>query len=788
MSTSTPLPSSFRVEALSAMSSPADLVLTAITEAEDAEYDKDLRDNNARSNKTPSALKHFNYFLKVYCDKRYPNWEPKITSADQLSYRGLDGVVPFDNSPNPHQTWWSELIGSFFNYLSYHAHKYCNPEKALLGEESAAGYASAVKSYFVNRFRNEQPLLVFNDPEWRSLRNLMMRKFEERGKRTGERVSTPRTASNSDDRKAMGSACFWLATSDAAEFHCLNVLTYHLCGRGRECSVLKPEDIYISLIDEDVHSYRVLSVNIQCDKGGPEQDLNLYPHKNSLQEDPYFAVIYLLLVGSCNKPDLLPKFSAEASKVDKNNKSASRVGSFWTTCFHGIKKEFQSLSDILNDKLTSYHSRKGANQKLAETSSVCGYAQIFRSGWEVRAVHSVFDYVVGSKVLTNQAGKALSCWTVKGLNGEIVGGLPPTLVSVKTHREPLDDFVHVLFVDDIGNRWPASIRVLLTASLLKWYDDFVAVIQEHPKGVYEDFSRHPLVHAVERACVSAKVDGETFKSWCREVRDGFSINNYAALPYDMLPKAHNILVDPRSMIDFFNTLTSSFNGLFNQKMVLEEDVVSLRRENAQQTRTIERLERVVTDLQTSNKRIVDVLELKYDKKPLANRKPVPQTSVMFFSDVKFPDTLTLEEMFLKYFKERCIEGYQLELKSDEYAKRLKGEQGKIKSRYKKMKKAVKVLLHFCDHYPQEVPEDPKDLSNWVRDTTVLAEAAVKRLSESDLFPEPPSNKGLKVSHLQRIHPENRCPEKTPQYARQHFDFPQEGRTSPIPPIAHKSKE
>lgn len=779
----------FRDEALALMCSPtsvADLALTAITEAEDADYDadylQDLRDNNARSNKTPSALKHFNHFLSSYCEQKYPKWVPKITSADQLSYRGLDGVLPFDDgSPNPHQTWWSELIGSFFNYLTYHARKYCNPDKDLIGLEAAAGYASAVKSYFVNRFRNEQPLLVFNGPEWRSLRNLLTRKFEERGKRTGDRVSTPRTASNSDDRKAMGSACFWLASSDSAEFHCLNVLTYHLCGRGGECSVLKPEDIYISAIDEDVHSYRVLSVNIKDDKLGPEQDLNLYPHVNSLQEDPYFGIIYLLLAGTCNKPDLLPKFSTEGSKVDKNNKSASRVGSFWTKCFHGIKKEFQGLSEILNDKLTSYHGRKGANQTLAETSSVCGYAQIFRSGWEVRAIHSVFDYVVGSKILTNQAGKALSGWTVKGLNGEIVGGRPPTLVSVKTTPQLLDDFIHVLFVDDIEKRWPDSIRVLLTASLLRWYDDFAAIIKDHPKRIYEDSARHPLVHSVERACVSAKVDAETFKSWCREVRDGFAVSNYMAVPYELLPTGHNIQVDPRSMVDFFNTLVGSFNGLFNQKMVLEEDIASLRRENAQQTRTIERLENVVTDLQKSNTRIIDVLELKYDKKPLAKRKPVPQTSLLHFSDVKFPDNLTLEESFLKYFKERCLEGYLLELKSDEYAKKLKGEQGKIKNRYKKLKKAVKVLLLFCDHYPREVPEDPKELSKWIRETTSSAGAAVKRLSEA--YPgEVPEQ--LKISHLQPLHFDRSCPKDTPQHSRSHFGFPLEGRTSPIPLDTH----
>ena len=130
--------------------------------------------------------------------------------------------------------------------------------------------------------------------------------------------------------------------------------------------------------------YNVISVTLQRDKDGPLQELSLYPHRHSLQEDPYFGLIYSLLVGGCNKPDLFPKFSLEASIVNKDEKTQSRVASFWTLCFKNLYKEFKSLSETVSDKLTCYHGRKGANQKLAETNSVGGLAQIFRTGWELR--------------------------------------------------------------------------------------------------------------------------------------------------------------------------------------------------------------------------------------------------------------------------------------------------------------------------------------------------------------------------------------------------------------------
>ena len=90
----------------------------------------------------------------------------------------------------------------------------------------------------------------------------------------------------------MANASFWLGTAEAAEFHGLNFSVYHLCGRGREVSTLKPEDLSVVRVNEDLHSYHVISTTLQRDKDGPLQELSLYPHRDSLQEDPYFGFIH----------------------------------------------------------------------------------------------------------------------------------------------------------------------------------------------------------------------------------------------------------------------------------------------------------------------------------------------------------------------------------------------------------------------------------------------------------------------------------------------------------------
>jgi len=168
-----------------------------------------------------------------------------------------------------------------------------------------------VKSHFLNKCRDKQPLLVFCDPSWRKLRNLRLTKCKERARRTGQRITTPKVASADDNREAMANACFWLGTAEAAEFHGLNVSVCHLCGRGREVSTLKPEDLGAICMNEDLHSCNVTSTTLQHDKAGPLQELSLYPHSHSLQEDPHFGFICSSSEGGCNKADWSGSFNCK---------------------------------------------------------------------------------------------------------------------------------------------------------------------------------------------------------------------------------------------------------------------------------------------------------------------------------------------------------------------------------------------------------------------------------------------------------------------------------------------
>jgi len=76
-------------------------------------------------------------------------------------------------------------------------------------------------------------------------------KFEEKAKQSGRRITNSKTASKSDDWKTMVNTGFWFGACKAEEFHGPNAFVDHLCGRGREVSMLRPEDLCISDANEE---------------------------------------------------------------------------------------------------------------------------------------------------------------------------------------------------------------------------------------------------------------------------------------------------------------------------------------------------------------------------------------------------------------------------------------------------------------------------------------------------------------------------------------------------------
>jgi hypothetical protein len=173
-------------------------------------------------------------------------------------------------------------------------------------------------------------------------------------------------------------------------------------------------------------------------------------------------------------------------------------------------------------------------------------------GWELRGCDTLFEYICGSFVMSQQAGKALGNWTAK-IGDLIVGGQPPTFKDVggyESHgyiegyeappwyevyqapsfpdtpaaktpsqllpaptlsqdsdswpeeripattrglchgdRDKLQCFTNVLFEDDTHERWNPKVRELLVMALLLRYEQFLDILRDPSHPEYGYF--HP---------------------------------------------------------------------------------------------------------------------------------------------------------------------------------------------------------------------------------------------------------------------------------------------------------
>ena len=188
---------------------------------------------------------------------------------------------------------------------------------------------------------------------------------------------------------------------------------------------------------------------------------------------------------------------------------------------------------------------------MAEMSSVSGLAQMFRTGWEVRGFHSLFDYVVGTMTMAQQAGKALAGWTTAHGN-HVPGGIPPSLLDIQTEQQKAKEFSALLFGSVEGLEPDA--KSMMTATILRFYGDFCSALKEHPDHLNQQ--EHWLVQTMKSHLERAQVSDATFQKWQDEINAGFRRKNIAALPLSCLSQEEleHVQVDLRSFTQGFNHL------------------------------------------------------------------------------------------------------------------------------------------------------------------------------------------------------------------------------------------
>ena len=529
-----------------------------------------LQANHQSAKRTKSALKHLRFFMPSFY--RYKGEADRMVDIEDLVCQGRDsaamilgqtytktGIDPKNKAtynPNARSTqWFNEMIIHFSGYL-VKARKWLKVNADCLSYQAAANYLSDVKIWILtkNPHLASSEIPVMDPSRWKAHRKQMLGNIILRCRADGTRVHNGHTPASRQDRKAMALACVWLGTPEGAEFYHLNTSTYHFAGRGSECSLVLKKDTSTRQVTEGHKEYETLHVFLKRHKTHKEQDMSIFAHKQFWHQCFFFSLMYRILTLQDADPYMLPLFAGKANATDGKGQVASKVASHWTTIYKKLLLIYETINLLaisLSAGLSSHSQKKGANQDMSGILSVSGLAQIFRSGWQIRGVHSLLEYVVGDQVMQDQAGKALAGWTTSYGN-DVIGGEPPNLEDITTERDQLTEFVNQVFAHDPTN-WDQGVKELLVANFIRFYDEFIGDLCLNPNFIRPQ--AHPVVQLVLDKLAVAKVTPATFDKWKQEINRGFRSRNVAALPLSMLDQRQRTenSIDLRSLAGSLNT-------------------------------------------------------------------------------------------------------------------------------------------------------------------------------------------------------------------------------------------
>lgn len=689
-----------------------------------------------------SAFLHFNHFLKSYCLQIGVD----VVDVQSIPFEG----IPKQETNKGIALFWDNVMASWITYLGTNARLYCKEGNERLSHQSASNYNSAMKKYFVDKFKGET-LPVFQPAQWSRFLRLLQGFFNE-DKRKNPKLQknggTKTKTSTREDREALATGCIWIGTVEGAEFwHLLNAC-YHCVGRGSEVSLATPIGLESVEVTEEFQEYRTLQQDIQKQKSGPFQSISIYPHRDGILEDFYFSLVYLVVMVGCGKPYITPNYAAAALNTNSKNFSDSKVSSLWKKQFEELREKFESLKDRVNEKLSSHSNKKGSAQSMAETPSVSGIALITRAAWCAKDAHTLFDYVQQSPVLSRESGKALAKWTIK-LGDLVFGGIPPTFEDLNKARcdspEFLRAFTDILFEDDVEQLWHPNVRELLVMTLFLRCDQFCDIQRSNPdapaianvpggschnsrlsRDLEPAVPEHLFLVKVDRAGVRA-CNGdpslwETYLNvWKSETNRVFLERNRAGLMKASLYGGDDreLLMDPRCLL-------STINGLVGMQ---QEMLLMIQRQHHQLNEVCKsnRIEGtaqalLIGDMVRMRKGIDRLVAASLGEEPESDDLSwaYPFASKFSINRLGLSKNSSLAEVATAFVTENFQAGHELDKRecknSDVPMPR------DIKNDFQAMKRATRIVLMHCPSFP----EKGKGFKHALKKVTTIAEERIRK--------------------------------------------------------------
>ena len=311
-----------------------------------------------------------------------------------------------------------------------------------------------------------------------------------------------------EERAALVKMCFWQADCKSAKLFAMSTLMFHLVARSIEASSLLKSRLRITQQEDMGQKYDVISVDMERTKTGSAMAPHfLYPHRDKVVFDAYFAMAYIMVMDDRTDEDFLfPDFADKMSNSEGDiNSKTSKLFNSYVEWISDISYGYGDESaDDLDKRLVAIPNLKAHSMKKAGVNELADHLDfhtfLFCCGWMARNLHTAFDYIFNNEKKDSACGKVLAGWLMVDSNGKRRGGYP-SKTQMDHESDKFDSFVcFLLFKDSTLNTEVAGI---LATTVLLFHDEFNSIIGNEPNGKWKQWQNHPFNQKILKAMSEA---------------------------------------------------------------------------------------------------------------------------------------------------------------------------------------------------------------------------------------------------------------------------------------------
>ena len=219
-----------------------------------------------------------------------------------------------------------------------------NDPDELISLSTAQHCLSQFKNWFLGTFKRDSQLPpCMSSDNWGAFMALVYSTKRTIGE-IGQKLVKQREKATEDDRKCLSACSIWSADKDSAELFYFLQCGYQVAARGSEVATLKWESLNsVVRRDEDESNdekYRVIQLEVCRHKNSEttHQIAQIFPHRDSILLDYYFALAYYLTMAYDTGENMVPSFAAKVKRTNDGRVDASKVSALFSTLVKKLYK------------------------------------------------------------------------------------------------------------------------------------------------------------------------------------------------------------------------------------------------------------------------------------------------------------------------------------------------------------------------------------------------------------------------------------------------------------------